>query len=112
MQLGFAQRRIFVRIRAHGRHQHHFAHAAGFGLVDERSQQRVLVGMAGRGEQEGGVNALEGGLQAFAGEQIQLDLAAFAGRTAGGAAHLMALGCEQTAQHRTDCSARTDNKNT
>jgi hypothetical protein len=54
--------------------------------LDQRAQQFVLVGMAGRAQQEGAVHALEGLRQALVRDEVQAHLVGGGGGAAGGAA--------------------------
>jgi hypothetical protein len=54
------------------------------GCVDQRLEQLVLVGVAGRRQQKGALDAAKGLGGACAGDDVELHLASPGGRTAGG----------------------------
>lgn len=83
----------------------------GAGFVDEGREQRLLVGVPGRAEQEGAVNAFESCLQAGAADEIDLYLARRRGRAAGDLADLLALGSELAGEFGADGAAGTDHEN-
>jgi len=72
--LGLAQRRVVVGVGAHHRHQHHLAQALGARGVDQRHQQLVLVGVPGQRQQEGGIGAGQGLVQAASRDDVELHL--------------------------------------
>ena len=84
VQLGLAQGRVGIGIGPHGRHQNDLLHAVGFGGIDHRFEHFVLVGMAGRGQQEQLADTLQCRVQTAMGQQVQVDLGGGVGdRTAG-----------------------------
>jgi hypothetical protein len=110
LQLGAAQRGARVGVGAHGRHQHQLVEALRARLLDQRAEQLVRVHVAGRGQQEGAVDALEGVLQALVGDEVELHLVGRGGRAAGGAAHGVAGGGQAGGELAADGAAGADDE--
>src|SRR5215217_7222688 len=68
------ERRAFFVLDAEHGHEHDLLEARFLGLANERREQGVLVEVTAGGKHEEAVDALEGRIDAFAGEEVQVNL--------------------------------------